>query len=82
MMERINMETVIDNQQKYENYKEQFRRLNKAFANGFNMEALFIEYAIMEDRTELILRYAGLWEAYLKKRGNRGPTINSKIFYI
>ena len=26
-------ETMIDNQQKYENYKEQFKRLNKALDN-------------------------------------------------
>lgn len=77
------METVIDNRQKYENYKEQFRRLNRALANGFNLEAMFIEYAIMEDRTESILRHGGLWEAYLKKRGDgREPTINSKITYM
>lgn len=76
------MDTVIDNRQKYENYKEQFRRLNKALANGFNLEAMFIEYAIMEDRTESILRHAGLWEAYLKSRKGRGPTIDSKVRYI
>ena len=31
-----------DNMQKYENYKEQFKRLNRALANGFNLEAIFI----------------------------------------
>lgn len=76
------MNTAIDNQQKYENYKEQFQRLNKALANGFSLEAMFIEYAIMEDRTESVLCHAGYWEVYLKKRGNRGPSINSKISYI
>ena len=75
-------ELLIDNQQKYENYTEQFRRLNKALSNGFNLEAMFIEYAIMEDRTESILRHGGYWEAYMKKRGNRDATINSKITYI
>lgn len=70
------------NQLKYENYREQFKRLNSALRNGFNLEALFIEYAIMEDRTESILRHAGKWEAYLKKRGNNGPTLNSKVTYI
>ena len=63
------MVTAIDNQQKYENYKEQFKRLNKALANGFHLEAMFIEYAVMEDRTESIIRHAGLWEAYLRRRG-------------
>ena len=49
--------TDIDNMQKYENYREQFKRLNKAFDYKFYMEAIFIEYAIMEDRAEAILRY-------------------------
>ena len=75
-------EATIDNQQKYENYKEQFRRLNKALANGFNLEAMFIEYAIMEDRTESILHHAELWDAYIKSRKGREPTINSKVQYI
>ena len=39
------------NIQKYENYKEQMKRLDRALTNGFNLEAMFIEYAIMEDRT-------------------------------
>ena len=72
----------ITNQQKYENYTEQFRRLKKALANGFNLEAMFIEYAILEDRTESILRHGGLWDAYMKKQKDRSPTINSKITYI
>ena len=73
---------TIDNKRKYENYKEQFKRLNKALANGFNLEAIFIEYAIMEDRTESILRHAMLWDAYLKHRKDRTPTIYSKVKYI
>ena len=42
---------------KYENYKEQNERLKKALNNHFYLEAVFIEYAIMEDRLESILRY-------------------------
>ena len=42
------------NTQKYENYREQFKRLNKAMNSNFNLEAMFISYAIMEDRTESI----------------------------
>ncbi len=71
-----------DNQLKYENYREQFKRLNSALSNGFNLEAMFIEYAIMEDRTESILRHAEKWEAYIKSRKGRDPTINSKVKYI
>ncbi len=72
----------IDNQQKYENYKTQFQRLNRALANDFNLEAMFIEYAIMEDRSESILRHSEYWEAYLKSRKGREPNIDSKIRYI
>ena len=71
-----------ENQLKYENYKEQFTRLKSALHSGFNLEAMFIEYAIMEDRTESILRHTEKWEAYLKKRGRNELTLNSKIVYI
>ena len=56
--------------------------MNKALANGFNLEAMFIEYAIMEDRTESILHHTELWDAYIKSRKGREPTINSKVQYI
>lgn len=71
-----------DNQLKYENYREQFKRLKKALNSGFNLEAMFIEYAIMEDRTESVLRHADKWETYVKSRKGRAPTIDSKIRYI
>lgn len=44
---------------KYENYREQFKRLDKAINNKFYLEAMFIAYAIIEDRTESILSYEG-----------------------
>ena len=72
----------ISNQQKYENYREQFKRLNRALYSGFNLEAMFIEYALMEDRTESILRHAEKWDAYIKSRHGHGPNINSKVKYI
>lgn len=80
--ERERSAVPANNMQKYENYKEQFKRLNRALANGFNLEAVFIEYAIMEDRTESILRHTGAYEAYLKKRGRYSATIESKVKYI
>ena len=76
------MNTTPENMLKYENYKEQIKRLNSALAHGFNLEAMFIEYAIMEDRTESILRHADKWDAYMKKQNGRDPTINSKVKYI
>lgn len=55
------MEQITNNMQKYANYKEQMGRLNKALANQFYLEAIFIEYAIMEDRLESVLRHSGKW---------------------
>ena len=76
------MAMSADNNQKYDNYKEQFKRLDKALRNGFNLEAIFIEYSIIEDRIESILKHAEKWEAYLKKRGRYQVTLDSKINYI
>ena len=50
-----------DNKQKYINYKEQAIRLKKALRQGFYIEAIAIEYAIMEDRLESILRHEGVF---------------------
>ena len=55
------MDSKIDNMQKYENYRVQIGRLKKALKEHFYLEAIFIEYAIMEDRLEAILRHAGKW---------------------
>ena len=74
--------TAADNAQKHENYREQFVRLKKALTSEFYLEAIFIEYTIIEDRTESILRHAGKWDAYLKKRGRYQVTLDSKIAYI
>lgn len=46
------------NEVKYENYKEQIKRLNLAIKNKFYLEAIFIEYSILEDRTDALLRYS------------------------
>ena len=55
------VEPISDNMQKYANYKEQMGRLKKALTQGFYLEAVFIEYAIMEDRLESALRHGGKW---------------------
>ena len=74
--------SMEDNMQKYENYKEQFKRLKRAIDNMFFLEAISIEYAIFEDRTKAILTLAGKYEAYLKKRGRYSETLDSKVKYI
>lgn len=48
---------IAENMLKYANYKEQHERLNKALKHNFYLEAIFIEYAIIEDRLTSILRY-------------------------
>lgn len=50
-------DNVPENMQKHFNYKEQFKRLEKAINSKFYLEAIFIEYAIVEDRAESILCY-------------------------
>lgn len=56
-MEEQMAKTLTPEEQKYLNYREQFRRLDKAMKNQFYLEAVFIAYAIMEDRADSILRY-------------------------
>ena len=72
-------EKNAQNMQKYENYREQFKRLDKALKYQFYLEAVFIAYAILEDRTKSILCYAGQWLPYLKSRKKHGATLDSKI---
>ena len=75
-------QALSPNMQKYHNYQTQFSRLNKALKAEFYLEAIFIAYAIIEDRTESILRHTGKWEAYEKSRKGRNLNLDSKIRYI
>lgn len=59
--------------EKYGNYKEQMGRLKKAVTNHFLLEALFIEYAMMEDRCESLLRHSGAFNP------ERHKNIESKL---
>ena len=81
-LENVTTGNLPENLQKQKNYQEQFKRLEKAIHNGFYLEAMFIAYAILEDRTESILRHAEKWDAYIKSRKGRDATIDSKIKYI
>ena len=47
------------NQIKYNNYKEQAKRLEKALKYEFYVEALAIEYAMIEDRIQSVLKHSG-----------------------
>lgn len=63
----------LTNMLKYANYREQMERLNRAMKERFFLEAMFIEYAVMEDRCESILTHAGVF------RADRHFTIIKKI---
>lgn len=52
---------MITNQEKYAQYQIQNRRLRKAISNEFYLEAILIEYAIMEDRLESVLRHSNVY---------------------
>ena len=67
------MNSNINNMQKFANYKEQFGRLKKALNNNFYLEAIFIEYAIVEDRFESVLRHSG------KFNSEKHTSLNSKL---
>ena len=70
------MDKLADNLQKHENYKEQNERLARALKQQFYLEAVFIEYSILEDRTESILRYTG---DFPKPNQNGYVSIDTKI---
>ena len=67
------MEALTDNMQKYENYKEQMGRLKKALKEQFYLEAISIEYAIIEDRIESVLRHSGVF------RPDKHNMLNKKL---
>ena len=58
------------NMEKYEAYRSMMINLSKAMRSGFYYEAIFIEYAIIEDRCTSVLKYAGV-----KYRDSKGYEI-------
>ena len=78
------MNNCEENMKKYENYRTLFPRLGRAVEEEFYLEAIFIAYAIVEDRTEAVLRHLGKWEAYAEKCAaeDKCPTISGKISRI
>ena len=60
--------TMEKNNEKYEAYKAMKMNLNKAMKSGFYYQAIFIEYAIIEDRCLSVLKHAGV--KYLDSKGH------------
>ena len=54
------MENVKNNMEKYNSYREQTGKFKKAMSLEFYYEAIFISYAIMEDRLISFLDHIGL----------------------
>lgn len=55
------IERVIDNKDKQRTYQEQKGRFKRAVKNEFYLEALMIEYALLEDRLRSLLFHMGFW---------------------
>lgn len=55
------------NIEKYEVYKSMNENLTKAMRHEFYYQAIFIEYAIIEDRCSSVLRHAGV--KYMDSKG-------------
>ena len=68
---------VLTNTEKYYNFKTQYERLKRAMEHGYYLEAIVIEYAIMEDRTRAILSYEG--NDIIPKSETEFISINKKI---
>lgn len=58
----------MNNIEKKEKYANLMSKLKKATDNEYYYEAIFIEYAILEDRTESLLKHAG--KKYQENNGN------------
>ena len=86
------MEIVRNNLEKHQQYSKEYSRLNKALALGFYLEAVAIDYAIIEDRLVAFLHYAGIVSRnnpslkvnqnvypYMRKLLQRGPTDGIRV---
>ena len=58
----------MNNIEKKEKYANLMSKLKKETDNEYYYEAIFIEYAILEDRTESLLKHAG--KKYQENNGN------------
>ncbi len=65
--------------EKREKYAELMTKLANATNNEYYYEAIFIEYAILEDRTESLLKHANI--SYIDKE-NKKLTLDKKLKII
>ena len=70
------------NYEKYDCYKNLHDSLSKALKNGFYYEAIFIEYAIFEDRLFSAIKYSGYVVNDQETERKRSLSIERKINII
>ena len=73
-LQETEAQELPENMRKYYNYREQMGRLKKAINMEFYFEAVFIEYAVMEDRLQSVLEKAGVYNP--EKHKNIGKKIS------
>lgn len=66
----------MNNYKKNERYSDLMEKLKKAVEEEFYYEAIFIIYAVLEDRTESLLKHANI---KITKDNNRNLTLNEKL---
>lgn len=66
----------MNNYKKNEKYKDLMAKMKIAIHNEFYYESILLEYAILEDRTESLLRHAKL---KIKGPKNRELSLNEKL---
>ena len=70
--------TAPKNMEKYYTYREKFTRLDEAIAQEYYLEAVFIAYAIIEDRTRSTLEHMGMWTELLGNKNDVPISIKLK----
>lgn len=73
---------ITSNMEKKTAYQIQMERFKRAKAGGFHLEAIFILYALIEDRLSAFLFHAGITNATrqrITKNGKVGPHLKGAI---
>ena len=78
MIKDTTIKIAKDNDQKRQSFAFSFRRYERAMANGFYFEALWILYAMLENRMSALLCHLG----FTKKENRQNVTGNQKAKWL
>lgn len=78
-MSEAKIQPAADNQEKRDTYAKMFGRYKSAMKNEFYLEAIFIAYAVMEDRITRFLVHAGLVNDKTKLQKNHGKAAKELV---